>query len=112
VYKFDLRLSSGADFNGEIKATSLTIDQSSGSQANLSGSAGELNIGLSSGASFDGFSFTTDNCTANVSSGAEIKVTINKALEASASSGGSIRYKGNVTNVMANKSSGGSIKKA
>ncbi|WP_255153449.1 head GIN domain-containing protein [Ferruginibacter sp. HRS2-29] len=112
VGKFDLRLSSGSEFDGAIKATSINIDQSSGSEINLSGSAGETSISVSSGASFDGYGFVTDNCTASASSGADIEITANKSLDASASSGGSIKYKGNATNVDITKSSGGSVRKS
>lgn len=112
VQEFDLRLSSGSEFEGEIKATSLTVDQSSGSQVVLSGSANDIDVQVSSGASFKGFDFTSDKCKAHASSGADIKITVNKELDASASSGGGIQYKGTVTNTEINKSSGGSVRKA
>jgi len=112
VGKFDLRLSSGSEFDGAIIATSLNVDQSSGSEINLSGTATETSISVSSGASFDGYGFVTDNCTASASSGAEIEITANKSLDASASSGGSIKYKGTATNVDITKSSGGSVRKS
>ncbi len=115
VTTFDLRTSSGSEFNGEIKATDLTVDQSSGSQVNLKGSAANITVEVSSGASFKGFDFVSDKGTVHASSGADANLTVNKELDPSASSGGSIRYKGDAKmngDVKSNTSSGGSIKKA
>jgi hypothetical protein len=111
VPKLDLRMSSGSQFNGEVKATDLEVDQSSGSEIKISGTASNLEVDASSGAAFKGYDLTTDNCTAKASSGADIKITTNKELNASASSGGNIVYKGNATTKDVSKSSGGSVRK-
>lgn len=109
--RFDLRLSSGAHFEGALKVTDLDVSQSSGSVANVSGTALNIEIDASSGAAFKAYELTTENCTANVSSGADVHITANKELNASASSGGSIKYKGNATTKDISKSSGGNVKK-
>ena len=107
-----ISISSGAQFEGAIKANELTVDQSSGSKIDIAGSAGTVNVEASSGASFNGFELAAETCTAKVSSGAAIKITANKELNANASSGGSVKYKGSAATNNIRKSSGGSVTKS
>lgn len=111
VGKLDITLSSGADFEGTVTATSLDIDQSSGSDMTIKGKVASLSVSTSSGSDFDGYELVSDNCKADASSGSDIEITVNKTLDAQASSGGNISYKGSgvITNVT--NSSGGKIKK-
>lgn len=106
-----LNVSSGAGFDGGVVVTNLKVDQSSGSDVEIKGSADNVTINSNSGASFEGYDLISSTCTANVSSGADIELTVNKELEANASSGGSLHYKGNPTLKNITKSSGGSVKK-
>lgn len=69
-----------------------------------------LALSASSGAELDASELVATTVSASVSSGADIELTASDALQASASSGGSIRYHGEPENVQASKSSGGSIK--
>jgi hypothetical protein len=101
--------SSGAILNATVKTTDATIDISSGGDMKLTGSAVNTKIDASSGASFKGKEFDTENCTANASSGADIKIGVSKKLSASASSGASIKYKGEPVVEKKAKSSGGDI---
>lgn len=111
VSKLNLRMSSGSQFEGEVKVTDLSVDQSSGSEIKVSGVASNLEVDASSGAAFKGYGLSTENCTASASTGADIKITINKELNASASSGGNIVYKGNAATKDVTKSSGGSVRR-
>jgi hypothetical protein len=112
VSTFEMRVSSGATFNGDVKTNSLDVDQSSGAVVNISGKAVNLVVETSSGAEFKGYDLTSETCTAKASSGATIKIFINKELDASASSGGDIKYKGNAGVKNLKVSSGGSVKKS
>ncbi|MDB5203472.1 MAG: hypothetical protein JWQ27_2881 [Ferruginibacter sp.] len=107
----DMDFSSGAMFNGAINAKEMSVSQSSGSMVNLSGSAITLKIDLSSGSFFKGYDLQVDNCNAKASSGSGVKVTINKELTATASSGAGIQYKGSATVRDINVSSGGRVKR-
>jgi Putative auto-transporter adhesin, head GIN domain len=89
-----MNLSSGANFSGNVVVTSLKVDQGSGAEANISGSASQLRVEASSGSSLKAFDLQTDLCDASISSGASLRVTVNKELSASAHSGGQIYYKG------------------
>lgn len=111
VNGFIMKFSSGAQFNGVIKATDLQIDQSSGSEINISGAAANLKIRVSSGASFSGYYLITQNCTAKASSGADANITVTNTLDAHASSGGTIQYKGNGSVKTLRANSGGSVRK-
>jgi hypothetical protein len=108
--KFEMKLSSGSDFEGKVNVTDLLVEQSSGSDINISGKANSLKITASSGSDFDGFDLITETCTAKASSGSDISITVNKQLDANSSSGADIRYKGNAE-VRRNKAAGSDIKK-
>lgn len=112
VNNFKMRLSSGSKFSGTIKTLSLDVAQDSGSLVDISGSADNLKVDVSSGAAFKGYNFISENCVAKASSGADIKISINKELDASASSGAGIKYKGNGEVKNLKVSSGGSVKKS
>jgi hypothetical protein len=108
---FDLDVSSGADFKGAIIAKTLSVDVSSGASISISGKSDKLKVDVSSGADFKGYDLVTDYCDASASSGAGVHVTINKELNANASSGGDIHYKGTALIRDIKTSSGGSVKK-
>jgi len=106
----DVDLSSGAMLNGAFNASDIKLTQNSGSIANVNGTVQNLRIDVSSGAKFRGYDIAADKCDVDVSSGGAVEVTVNKTLEADASSGGSVRYKGACTITKAHTSSGGSVK--
>ena len=108
----DMKFTSGSQFNGKLNAKQLTIDQSSGSTINLSGKSDKIIVEVSSGSMFKGYDLTVDYCDAKASSGASVNITIQKELNARASSGGGIKYKGDGLIRDINISSGGMVKKA
>lgn len=108
----DMKFTSGAEFDGQVNAKQIVVDQNSGSEVNIAGKADKLNIEVSSGASFKGYDMTVDFCDAEASSGGDVKITINKELSAKANSGGGIRYKGAGLIRDININSGGIVKKA
>lgn len=107
---FELHVSSGSDFEGKVNVTDLVIEQSSGSDINISGKTNSLKITASSGSDFDGFDLVAETCTAKASSGSDISITVNKQLDATSNSGADIRYKGNAE-VKKNKSMSSDIRK-
>jgi len=106
----DIETSNGASCRVIIKADDVQIDASSGATLSISGSCGTVNYDASSGASIHGESLLATNAMADVSSGANIKLHADKKLRADASSGGSIRYKGNPEKTDVHSSVSGSIK--
>ena len=112
VNNLDMKFTSGAYFKGSIKAKEITVDQNSGSDLNISGSADKITIDVSSGASFKGYDLAVDFCEAKASSGAGVRISVQKELSAKAHSGGGIHYKGSALIRDIDISSGGIVKKA
>ena len=107
----NMDISSGANFTGNVQVTKLKVHQNSGAETNISGTASDCRIEASSGSTFKGYDLQTDLCDASTSSGADLSITVNKELSASASSGGQIRYKGNGVIRDISTGSGGGVSK-
>lgn len=111
--KLTMDLSSGAMFKGQVDVTEmLNVDQSSGSQANISGKAAGIRIDGSSGSVFNGYDLVAENAEVETSSGSSTELTVNKELSARASSGGSVRYKGAGVIRNIKTGSGGAVSKS
>ncbi len=105
----DISTSSGADLRVELDADNVTSSSSSGSDLRLSGKSNSHNAEASSGSSIKAYGLESKDVTARVSSGADISVYASESINARASSGGDIRYKGNPQKVNRKSSSGGGI---
>jgi hypothetical protein len=111
VNSLEMEATSGAQIKGEFNVSKLEVDQNSGSIVKISGKTSTIKVEGSSGSIFEGFDMVSENCDAETSSGAIINITVNKELNAEASSGGLVHYKGNGLIRNINTSSGGSISK-
>lgn len=128
---FDVDVSSAGDIIASIKADDLEIDASSAGDAKLevdvnsinaeissagdveiSGTATDQDISASSSGDYDGYDLESEEVEASASSGGSVRVNVSTKLDARASSGGSIRYKGSPKYLDANSSSGGSVRKS
>ena len=107
----NVEVSSGASADLEIESEDIDADVSSGARLRLEGKAESGDFDASSGANLDASAMVCDNVKADVSSGARISVHVNKKLKADASSGGSIRYKGDVDHVDTDSGWSGQIKR-
>ena len=105
--------SSGSKISVSVESNSFTADISSGASVEVDGVTDALEVDASSGASFKGIRMKAKEVNADVSSGANIKVWSTDKFVGDASSGGSIKFKGNPkhTNIDSGKWSGGSIVK-
>jgi hypothetical protein len=92
--KLELHLSGGSDVRGKLEVGDLTVGQSGGADAYISGTASQLTVHVSGGSDFHGYELAVDNCRAQASGGSDVYVTVNKELDASASGGSDIHYKG------------------
>ncbi|MFY0603424.1 MAG: DUF2807 domain-containing protein [Flavobacteriaceae bacterium] len=111
VKDFELSVSSGADANVKVEADNITTSASSGADLKVSGSANAHFSKASSGSSISAYSLKSKRVTVKVSSGADINVYASESLDARASSGGDIDYRGNPESVNKKTSSGGSVSK-
>lgn len=109
--KLELKFTSGSKLEGFVDAEEIDAEQNSGSSVKMTGAAAKFNVEVSSGAIFNGYDFSTVYCNAKASSGGEVKVSVDKELSATASSGGGIRYTGNGVIKDISVNSGGVVKK-
>lgn len=107
----DMDANTGARIDGEVNVNELKLNQSTGSKVDLTGSAGKLDIKGNTGSKFTGENMQVTTCNASVDTGAKISVSAGKELYAKASTGGSIRYKGDATIKEIKKSTGGTVSK-
>ncbi|RYY49162.1 MAG: DUF2807 domain-containing protein [Chitinophagaceae bacterium] len=105
-----MNFSSGCQFEGAIDAASVTSNANSGATVRISGKAEKIKVEASSGANFKGDQLNTSYCTASANSGASVSIAVQKELNASANSGGDIRYSGNAVVTRGVINSGGSVK--
>ena len=107
----DLSVSSGAAISTSVDAPEIKAGASSGGEITLSGRTKDLRATSSSGSSIIARDLLSENSFVNVSSGANAHVNASMNIEANASSGGNILYKGAATSVKKSESSGGDIEK-
>lgn len=107
----ELHSSSGSNINAKLDAPEIIANASSGGGIDLSGRTRDLKATSSSGSTIDAKELLSENTTANVSSGATAHVHASLSLDATASSGGHITYRGGAVNVKKSESSGGGVEK-
>lgn len=106
--KLEVDGSSGAQLRLELIANSLEIDASSGANLNISGETDRAEVDVSSGGNINATELRTKSCTADASSGGNVKIQVSESLTADASSGGNIGYSGD-PKVQGKKSVSGSV---
>jgi len=108
----DLSATSAANIEIEVEADEVMVDVGSAADITLEGKAKRCTVEASSAGSVDAYNFECENVDARASSAGSAKINVTKSLDAEASSGGSIRYRGNPTSTNTDSSSGGSVKKS
>jgi len=107
----EVSVSSGAVMDLEIESEGVDAEASSGGRLLLEGNAKNGHFEVSSGANIDASTMECDNVKAEASSGGNLKIHVNKKLNADATSGGSIRYKGDVDFIDSDSGWSGKIKR-
>jgi len=90
-----VNISGGSDLHGRVDIRDLSIHQSGGSDSDISGNVTNLTVDASGGSDLRGFELVTENCHIQASGGSDAEITVNKELDAHASGGSDIYYKGN-----------------
>lgn len=106
-----LEISSSGKVDLTLIAEEVFIEVSSAGALTVKGSANEVNAKTSSSATINGYDLICKEANITSSSGSKVSLTVNESLQASASSGGFIEYKGTADVREAKTSSGGSVKK-
>jgi len=107
----DMEATTGAIIKGRGDISSMKVDQSTGSRITVSGKAGKLEIEGSTGSKFVGEELATTDCNVEVSTGAQVTVTAENALEIKANTGGVVKYKGNASIREIKTRTGGTVTK-
>lgn len=102
---------SGANIRFSLDAVSVKTSATSGSDIKVSGRAVNYTASATSGSSINAYELKSTNATARATSGADINIYAVEKLDAIATSGGDIDYKGNPKNISKKSNSGGSISK-
>lgn len=106
-----LEVTSGSSATMDIETESFTMSGTSGSSSTIRGKSNSANFKLTSAASCNAADLVTGNATVAATSGSSLRVHTTDSISGTATSGASIRYRGNPKNMSGTKtSSGGSIK--
>lgn len=108
----DINVSSAATVELNLEAESVVADVSSAGDIVLEGKTKKLDVEASSAGDIDAYRLESEEVKASASSAGSIKITATKDLDARASSGGDVRYRGNPMRTNTDSSSGGSVKKS
>ena len=106
-----LHSSSGSEIKAVLDAPEVFANASSGGELNLSGRTRDLKAESSSGSTINAKELLSENTTIQVSSGASANVYASLTLDATASSGGNVTYRGAAVTVKKSVSSGGEVVK-
>ena len=109
--KLEISVSSAGSVEVKLESESVSVSASSAGKTVLEGKTQSLEIEAASAGDIDAYNLDSENVNASVSSAGSAKISVSKELEAHASSGGSIRYRGNPLKTNTDSSSGGSVKK-
>ena len=109
--RMDINVSSAASAELEIRADEIEIQASSSGDIELKGSAKRASMSASSAGDIDAYDFEVGELRARASSAGGIRAYANDAIDAHASSGGSVRWRGNPSKSRTDSSSGGSVRK-
>ena len=108
----DLSASSAGSIEISLDAENVLVEASSAGDITLEGKGKRLEVEASSAGDIDAYNFECEIVEAQVSSAGSAKISVTKEINAHASSGGSIRYRGNPSRSNTDSSSGGSVKKS
>lgn len=106
-----LELSGASDFSGEIAVSKLRLDASGASNAKISGSATDAVLNASGACNIKAYDLKTDMCKADGSGASNIRISVEKELNAQASGGSTIYFRGNGLIRDISTSGGASVKR-
>lgn len=104
-------VNSAAKFEGTVVAAEFDVELDSAARCSVAGNVDRCNIDVNSASNFNGYDLVCKSVDAEASSAGSIEVTATEDLNAEASSGASIRYKGSPRYMREDSSSGGSVKR-
>jgi hypothetical protein len=109
--ELSLELSGASDFSGNLAIGRLRIDASGASNAKLSGSAENTSIIATGACNVKAYDLTTVMCKTDASGASNIRISVDKELNAQASGGSTVFFKGNGLIRDISTSGGASVKR-
>lgn len=106
-----IHISGGSDLRGSFSCNLLALSASGGSDADLKGKATNLKISASGGSDIDAYELSSETCQVLSSGGSDVNVNVSKLIDAHASGGSDIHYKGAPAETKTSKSGSSSIRK-
>lgn len=103
--------SSAGNIELKIKVNKLNVDASSAANVELDGEAESADIETSSAGEVDAYDLTATSATIEAVSAGSVKISVKDSIDASASSGGDVHYRGNPSHAFTHSSSGGTVRK-
>ena len=110
--RLDISVSSAADVEVDVDVTDIEVSVSSSGDLELMGKAVSLEISASSAGGVDAYDLDAEKVYVRASSAGSARVSASEEINAKASSGASIRYRGNPAKSQTDSSSGGSVRKS
>ena len=90
-----IELSGASDFTGDIAVDKLRLDASGASNAKISGTATDASIIASGACSLRAYELKTEMCKTDATGASNIRITVEKELNAQASGGSTVYFRGN-----------------
>lgn len=109
--KLKLELSGASDFIGDLAVTDLQIEASGASNAKITGTATDVYINTSGACNIKAYDLKSIMCKTDASGASHIRIWVEKELNANASGGSTIFFKGNGLIRDINTSGGASVKR-
>ncbi|WP_162618582.1 head GIN domain-containing protein [Pedobacter yulinensis] len=107
-----LKASGGSDLKLQVACSNLKVEVSGGSDADLSGKTTNMSLSASGGSDIDAFNLVSDYAQIRAAGGSDVNARVNKALEAGASGGSDVTFKGEATLKKTTSSHSGDVKRA
>jgi hypothetical protein len=108
----DISASSAGSVEVSVDAESLTVSSSSAADVELKGKCESITLDASTAGQIDAYDLESGKVKASASTAGSIKISVQNDLTAHASTGGTIRYRGNPDKSITESSTGGSVKKS
>lgn len=105
----EIKCTTGSNAHLNLNAEKIKLKTTTGANTFINGFSKIIQLDASSGANIKASGLKTDECNADLSSGANVWIDVQKTLKVSSSSGGNFHYKGEPNPVEINKSSGGNV---
>jgi hypothetical protein len=107
----ELSASGGSDIKLEVDVDNMEVEVSGGADVELSGRTNYLEANTSGGSDLKAYDLIAQTSRLEASGGSDIKVFVEEDIDARASGGADIKYRGNPKNVQTRDSSGGDVTK-